>query len=124
MVRRPRRNSTVLTSEYVSAVYGAVTGREALLVDGQKCRIADALPERGTIGSERLHAIGIGRENQAVTESRRKLVSQRAGNSCGERKHALPPEGTVGFLIVRIGVVAGNGEQHRRYAKGQRDLAR
>src|SRR4029079_5292826 len=124
MVRPPRLNSTVLTSEYVPAVHDAVTSRKALFVDGQKCRIAYALPERGTIGRERLHAIGIGRENQAVAESRRKPVGQRAGNSCCERKYALAPEGAVGFLVVRIGVVARNGEQHRRHAKGQRDLAR
>ena len=111
-------------NERVPAVHGAITGREALFVDGQKCRIAHALPERGTIGRERLHAIGIGRENQAVAKSGRKPVGQRAGNSCSERKHALPPEGAVGFLVVRIGVVTGNGEQHRRHAKGQRDLAR
>src|SRR5262245_4380957 len=103
MVRRPRRNSPALTSEYVTAVHGAVTGRETLFVEAQESRIAYALPERGAIGRQRLHAIGIGRENQAVAESGRKPVGQRAGDSFGERKHALPPEGAIGFLVVRIG---------------------
>jgi hypothetical protein len=41
-----------------------------------------------------------------------------------ERDHRLAPEGAIGFLVIAIGVVAGQAEQQRRHAESERDLAR
>ena len=40
-----------------------------------------------------------------------------------QRQHGQPVESAVGFAIIGVGVVAGNAEQHRRHAEGQRDVA-
>jgi hypothetical protein len=51
-------------------------------------------------------------------------MRQRRADPARQRQHGAAEEHAVGLLIVRIGVVAGDAEQHRRHAQGQRDLAR
>ena len=56
--------------------------------------------------------------------SRAQPLRERPGDAVRQRQHGLPPEGAVGLLVIGVGVVAGNAEQHRRHAEGERDLAR
>ena len=41
-----------------------------------------------------------------------------------QRQHGQAAEGAVGLLVVGVGVVARDAEQHRRHAEGQGDVAR
>ena len=46
------------------------------------------------------------------------------GGAVDEGEDGGAPEGAGGFLVVGVGVVAGDAEQHGRHAERQRDLAR
>jgi hypothetical protein len=45
-------------------------------------------------------------------------------HACDERQHGLAPEGAIGLGVIAEGVVAGQAQQQRRHAEGERDLAR
>jgi hypothetical protein len=41
-----------------------------------------------------------------------------------ERQNSLAPEGAIGFSVIAEGVVAGQTQQQRRHAEGERNFAR
>ena len=57
------------------------------------------------------------------TVRRRQPGGEGLGGAVDEGQDGLAPEGAGGLLVVGIGVVAGDAEQHRRHADRERDLA-
>jgi hypothetical protein len=73
---------------------------------------------------QRGHLVEIGHEPQIAPERLAQPMAQCARNPRDERHHSLPIERAVRLGVVGIGVVAGNAQEHRRHAEGERDLAR
>src|SRR5436309_1109080 len=69
---------TTCSPEPIAALQRSVTGRRALLVDGEEWRGGDALPQRGAVGGERLDTVGVDRKPQRRAERRRQPLHQRA----------------------------------------------
>src|SRR6185369_18062411 len=97
----------LLRWKHVAALCRAITGGKPLFVEAEKWRFAHAVPECGAVGAERFDFVGIGGKHQTLAERRRQPMRERAPDARRQRQHALAPEHAVGFLIVRIRIVAG-----------------
>ena len=60
---------------------------------------------------------------QPRAEDRREPAAQPCRRAVDERQYGEAIKGAVRLLVIGIGVVAGNADQHRRHAKRQRDIA-
>src|SRR5215510_14918156 len=99
--------------ERVTALNRAVAGGESFLVNAEKGSLAHAFPQCRTVRTESLDLVHIDRQDKTPAEGRSQPMCERAGNATRKRKHALPPEYAIGFLIIRICVVAWNCQEHR-----------
>ena len=95
----------------------------SLLVVSQEVRAVPTLAHSASRSGQRLDLVGVVPESHVLPERRRQPPADRLGEpapaavrSCARRR-GWPP-------VVGVGIVAGDAEQHRRHAEGERDLAR
>ena len=101
-----------------------VARRGALFVAGEEARGFEAGPQGFAFGGEGFDVVEVRLEDErCVGIEGAEPGGERAGDAVRERDDGLAPEGAVGFLVVGVGRVAGDAEQLRGDADGQRDLA-
>ena len=83
-----------------------------------------AVPHGGPLGAQCAHAVEVGTQLQPLAVGGSEPHRHRFRGAVDEAQHRLPPEHAVRLGVVRVGVVARNAKQHRRYAQRQRDFAR
>jgi hypothetical protein len=110
-------------TEHVSAFDCAVTDGEPLLVDAKELRFVHTIPQRHPVGAQRLNPVNVGGQYETFTKDRRQPMRERAGDPRGQRQNALTLEHTIGFLVIRICIVARNCQKHWRHPERQRNLA-
>jgi hypothetical protein len=85
-------------------------------------RFVRTVPQRRAVGAQRLDPVDVGGQYETFTKDWRQPMRERAGDARGERQNALAPEHTIGFLVIRICIVARNCQKHWRYPECQRNL--
>ena len=106
------------------ATLGAVAGGCAFFVVGEEGCFFEAGPEGVAFGGKGFDLVEVGLQGEGgVAVSGAEPIGEGGGGAGQQRDDGRAPEGAVGFLVIREGVVAGDAEEHGRDAQCQRDLA-
>jgi len=101
----------------------AIAQRFALFVEREEGGLADAFPFACAFARQGFETVCViveaKRSEPRLQPSLKTLLHAR-----DERQHGLAPEGAIGLGVIAEGVVAGQAQEQRRHAEGERDLAR
>ena len=102
---------------------GAVAQRFALFIEREESRLADAFPFGRAFARQRFKTVGVIVEPES-SKARLQPGLKALLHARDERQNSLAPGGAIGFSLIAEGVIAGQTQQQRRHAEGERDLAR
>ena len=90
-----------------------VAGSGAFFVVGEEGGGLEAGPEGFAFGGEGVDLVEVGREGEVGGVGGGEPSGQGFGGALDEGDDGVAPEAAVGFGVIGVGVVAGDGEQHR-----------